>query len=222
MLKKIFLSPITSIILFGIAAALLLTSSIGGTMAVLNISSYDYRAEIVLDEINVGLTERNAGESEARQIPNQGELLTKLIPAEQKFTLGTTYPEELAVINTGAINEYVRVTVYKYWLKDGKKAVDLDPSYINLHFVTGTDWVIDPDASTEERTVLYYTPGPVDASGGVTSAFTDTLRISPMAGSGDYENASCHIEAVVDGVQNHNGGDAITSSWGHNFLGVTN
>ena len=65
--------------------------------------------------------------------------------------------EELAVINNDAINEYVRVTVYKYWEKDGEKAVDLDPSLINLHFVTGA-WVIDEEASPSERPVLYYIP----------------------------------------------------------------
>ena len=220
MLRKIFRSPITSILLFVIAAFLLMYSSIGGTVAVLNIASYDYRAEIVLDEINVGLTERNAGESVSRDIPNKGTLLTKLIPEDEKFTLGTTYQEELAVKNTGAIDEYVRVTVYKYWLRDGEKALDLDPSLIDLNFVTGEGWTIDEDASTVERTVLYYYPGPVDAEGGETSPFTDTLTISTQAGAAKYSEASCHIEAVVDGVQNHNAAAAITSSWGHNFLGI--
>ena len=64
MFGKIFRSPVTTIVLFVVAAGLLLSSSIGGTMAILNIQSDDYLAEIVLDEINVGLLERNEGETE--------------------------------------------------------------------------------------------------------------------------------------------------------------
>ena len=227
MFGKIFRSPVTTIVLFVVAAGLLLSSSIGGTMAILNIQSDDYLAEIVLDEINVGLLERNEGETEPRQIANnenlfqaeRAPLLTKLVPEGQTFTPGKTYMEELSVINNGAINEYVRVTVYKYWMKNGKKAVDLDPALIDLHYVTGT-WIIDEAASTDERTVLYYNGGPLDANGGRSSIFTDTLTVSTEALSSKYAGATANIACVVDGVQNHNAEKAITSAWGHNFLGI--
>ena len=90
----------------------------GMKVGILNIQSDDYLAEIVLDEINVGLTERNEGETVPRVIPNNASLfesdnplLTKLVPEGEIFTPGKAYMEELAVINNGAINEYVRVTV---------------------------------------------------------------------------------------------------------------
>jgi len=232
MLGKIFRSPVTSIVLFLVAAGLLLSSSIGGTMAVLNIVSDDYLAEISLDEIAVGLTEANAGHkttmvSNGRVISraggytegSNGVLLDGLVPEGEEFTLGKTYQEELGVLNYGAIDEYVRVTVYRYWEKDGKRAPDLDPSYIDLHFLTGGDWVIDDSASTAERTVLYYTKGALPKNGGQSSAFTDTLTISPNAASSEYNGAQFFVHAVVDGVQNHNADKAITSAWGHNFLG---
>ena len=61
MFKKILRSPVTSVVLFLAAAALLLSASIGGTQAMLQIFSDDYLAEIELDQIAVGLTEANAG-----------------------------------------------------------------------------------------------------------------------------------------------------------------
>lgn len=229
MFGKIFRSPVTTIVLFVIAAGLILSSSIGGTMAILNIQSDDYLAEIKLDELDVGLTE-TCYDGVARVIPNSpdlynpaaGEALIEeqnLIPKGESFTPGKEYVEKLAVINNSAIPEYVRVSVYKYWEKDGKKDVSLDPDLIELGFVTDSGWVIDPDASTSERTVLYYSGGPV-APGGSTPNFTDTFKVSTSAIDSMYAGASCHIACVVDGVQNHNAAAAITSAWGHNFLGI--
>lgn len=215
MMKKIFRSPITSIVLFLIAAGLLISSSIGGVRAALNIQSEDYLAQIKLDEIEVALTENG------KIVEGDETLLLSLIPEGESLVLGRTYDEQLGVRNVGAIHEYVRVSVYTYWKKNGEKAVDLDPSLIDLHFVTGAGWVIDREASTEERTVLYYDAGTL-APGDDSSLFADTLTIDTGAAAKPYENAECWIEAVVDSVQDHNGGDAVTSVWGHNFLGVQN
>ena len=96
--------------------------------------------------------------------------------------------------------------------------MDLDPSLIDLHFVTGA-WVIEEDASSEERTVLYYNAGAV-APGASTSIFADTLTVSTETLATEYAGASFHIACVVDGVQNHNAEQSITSAWGHNFLGI--
>ena len=215
MIKKILRSPITSIVLFLAATALLVTSSIGGVRAALNIQSEDYLAQIKLDEIEVALKENN--------IIVEGDLtlLNSLIPQGESLVLGKTYDEQLSVQNVGAINQYVRVSVFKYWKKNNVKAVDLDPSLIDLHFVTGNGWIIDEAASTEERTVLYYNAGTL-APGADLSIFTDTLTVQTGAAAQQYEGAELWIEAVVDGVQDHNGGDAVTSVWGHNFMDVQN
>lgn len=226
MLRRFLGTHAAAVVLLVVGLGLIGYGDIDSAWAILNIQSDDYLAEIVLDEINVGLLERNEGETEARQIANNtnlwtaetDSLLTKLVPEGQQFTPGKTYMEELRVINNGAIDEYVRVTVYRYWMRDGEKAVDLDPGIIDLHFVTG-DWTIDPEASTDERTVLYYCVGAV-APGEATSPFTDTLTVSTEALSNQYAGAEPHIAALVDGVQNHNAGEAITSAWGHNFLGI--
>lgn len=218
-MKKLFRSPITSIVLFVIAAGLLVVSSIGGVRAALNIESQFYTAEIVLDEINVALTENGI------VVEGDDTLLKQLIPAGEKLVLGKPYDEVLAVRNNGAINEYVRVSVYKYWKKNGEKCVDLDPGLIDLHFVTGQGWIIDEAASTEERTVLYYKTGyltPKDTAGADSTPFADKLTIKKGAAAKAYEGCECWIEAVVDGVQDHNAADAVNSVWGHNFPGITN
>ena len=69
--------------------------------------------------------------------------------------LGKTYRENLKVRNTGTINQYVRVSIYKYWLdSEGKKLQDLSPALIDLNLVNlGTDWIEDESARTQERTV---------------------------------------------------------------------
>lgn len=89
--------------------------------------------------------------------------------------------------NTGSIDEYVRVVVYKYWTDgSGNKLTGLDPDLIQIGFAAqdgqvsplgaSGDWVVDPDASaTKERTVLYYrTPL---AAGETSAPLMDTLRI---------------------------------------------
>lgn len=166
----------------------------------------------------------------------------------EPFKPGAVYREELAVRNAtdseasaanGASNitQYVRVTIQRYWLKpDGKdangktlwtKSSELDPALIDLHLVTGNGWVEDPQASTAERTVLYYTR-PLEP-GSTTPIFADTLCVDKsvlvtvrqdQAEGGTvtntyvYNNASFQLEVKVDAVQNHNVADAILSAWG--------
>ena len=146
--------------------------------------------------------------------------------------LGKRYPEELRVKNSGTINQYVRVNVYRYWLdKDGEKQRGLSPSLIDLNFVNiGSDWLVDEESSTAERTVLYYSK--LLESGKESSLFADSLAIDSMIGTKvtqttqkegkyttitttfDYDGVKFCVEARVDAVQDHNAEDAIWSAWG--------
>ena len=147
--------------------------------------------------------------------------------------LGKAYTEELRAANTGTINEYVRVTLYKYWVDaDGNKQLDLNPAYINLNLVNlDTDWILDADASTTERTVLYFNR--LLNSGDVTPMFTDTLTINGNVAAKahqktlpngniqtiyEYDGAQFCIEARVDAVQENNAEDAVLSAWGQNVI----
>ena len=223
MLKKITRSPVTTAVLFVLAAGLLLTGTIGGVRAAPLTYSDDYIADMALTDIDIALVE-NGGIAD-------GELLADLIDidAGETFQVGKRYDEALAVQNIGTIDEYVRVYVYKYWTDVDGKAVDLDPDLIDLHLVTGSGWTIDTDASTAERTVLYYsTPlaAGEDGNGEISAPFADSLAVSSWvlravselkdeAGySYDYNDVQFHVKVVADGVQTHNADDARLSAWG--------
>lgn len=165
---------------------------------------------------------------------------TSLIEDIKNVKPETEYDEVLTVSNSGTIDEYVRVVVYKYWVDDGKKSTELDPGFIILNFVNLDEehWIVDKSLSTEERVVLYYAY-PLSKSDGInlgeTSVpFADKLRISSKVRlfvtqekevdeKTNYTKITNHylydgkefcIDVEVDGVQTHNAADAIRSSWG--------
>ena len=222
--KKILASPITTIAAFVLAAGLLLFSSIGGARAALTYFSDDYAANIQLQEIGVTLVENGA--------PAEGELLKGLLAEGEQFKPGVSYKEQLNVYNSGVINEYVRVSIHKYWLdENGEKIRTLSPDLIKLNLVNlGSDWLLDSEASTEEHTVLYYnkllnskneTPLFADRltiDGSVADHVSETKktdgRYTTITTVYEYDGARFCIEARVDAVQEHNAKDAVWSAWG--------
>ena len=253
-LKK-FLTPGVTAVLFVLAVLLLGTSAVNGTRAALTYRSETYTAQIEMFDIGVTLQESNGEEwydvSWRNYVANsnddwdedEGVLLGERwqqandISEEAPIKLGMTYPEGLRVRNSGTIDQYVRVSVYKYWYdaETGKKLPALDPKLIDLHFVTGNGWSIDESSSTDERTVLYYSPKlPANAGGAsISEPFTDTLTVSPDVQLGiksheevqgnviktvyEYNGIRFEIKAVVDAVQDHNAPDAKLSSWGVSY-----
>ena len=54
--------------------------------------------------------------------------------AGEKLVPGKAYPEALSVKNSGTIDQYVRVMVYRYWVdKEGNKTTELSPELIDLN-----------------------------------------------------------------------------------------
>ena len=200
---KLLRSPVTTLALFGAAAVLLLTSTIGGARAALTYFSEFYTTRVQMYDIGVTLCENGAAVSwrdygasaDGTWQEATGVLLGNLLTdaGDESLRLGKTYPEALSAENSGSIDEYVRVTVYRYWTdKFGNKLQSLDPSLIDLHFTPGEAWLIDEAASTPERTVLYYrTVLPATDENGEqlaeddprrrTPALTDTLTIEEGA-----------------------------------------
>lgn len=237
-------SPIVTAVLFVAAVAMLLGSSIGGTRAALTYYSETYTSRIQMYDIGVSLMENDkevswrdyssAGDGTWNE--HTGELLENMLPEGEELTLGKKYQEELKVRNTGTINQYVRVSIYKYWLDpSGNKLRDLSPDLIDLNLVnTGTDWIEDEGARTKERTVLYYNKLLYAEGQGAseTPLFADALTIdgsiadkvsqetrkdgnyTTIITTYDYDGVSFRIEAQVDAVQEHNAQDAIWSAWG--------
>lgn len=203
--KKILASPIVTVAAFALAVGLLLFSSIGGARAALTFYSENYVSDIEMSEIGVALLENGAVKS------GDDALLTNMLKNAEgedvslQFNKG--YTENLNVRNTGSIDQYVRVNVYKYWMTkaetNGKqeKTQELSPELIQLALNgeilnpradgTGTGraalqangWLVDDGACTEERMVLYYSR-PLAAANeetgtaaGESTLFTDTLTI---------------------------------------------
>lgn len=249
MLKTLFRSSAFTIALFVIAGILLLVGTVGAVQAAPRIVSNDWRAEVVLTDIETALTECSAPERGFIVREGDDDLLTTFLddnePDTHQIKIGKTYPYQLGVRNVAVndgnsvdqenngIDQYVRVTVNKYWVytdNEGKlvKDVSLDPSLIKLDFYDKGEngWTIDWAASTEERTVLYYTGNDngIIATGDDSEPFTKTLtidsavldRVTKLNGqtSHDYANVQFRIEASVDAVQTHNAVDAMTSAWG--------
>ena len=248
--------------MFMLAILFLMTGTIGGVRATPQIFNPDfYYGGLELDEIGITLLEngspvssrnynktKQAFDVSSNNTNNaeQGILLAGML-GNEKLKIGKAYPESLSVRNTGLIPEYVRVTVYKYWVSvDEKgnetrfdaynaKGEEILNKLIELHFLEGGDWVIDPDATTKERTVLYYKH--LLDKGADTTPFTDTLTINnaildfgvkdpiekDAAGnvlswswSWVADGLEFRIEAEADGVQNHNARAAMKSAWGLN------
>lgn len=233
----------STLVLLAVAVVLLAGSAIGSTRAALTYFSENYAAQMNTPKIGVALLENGeevANDSDEEVANDSDEevksLLTGLTEDGAKFQLGREYKEELAVRNTGTIDQYVRVTIYKYWMtpeteeQESVKDTTLSPSYIDLQMAEGNGWIEDAGARTTERSVWYYTE-PL-AVGATTPALSDTIQIDNAVASKvsestamedgkqvtttvyAYDGYTFQVKAEVDAVQNHNAQAAIKSAWG--------
>ena len=243
-MKKFLTSPLTTLGAFALAVGLLTFSSVGGARAALTYYSETYTSRVQMYDIGVTLLENDkeiswrnydSRKDNGSWIEESGELLQDMVPEGEKFKIGAWYPEELKVKNTGTINQYVRVSIYRYWLDpDGKKLQTLTPDLIDLEFTEGNGWMIDESSSTDERTVLYYHK--VLNAGDTSLPLTDRLKIdnvvtrsvtqektektvngktvTTITTAYDYDGVRFCVEATVDAIQEHNAEDAAWSAWG--------
>ena len=240
-LKKLLASPKFTTGAFVVAAALLLFSGVGSARAALQYRSETYSSQLKMYNIGVTLMENDAEVSWRNY--NEGSLLgdewkehtgvlLKNLKTENDnnaMTPGKQYEEKLCVKNTGSINQYVRASVYTYWVdENGAKRTDLSPDLIRLHLVQDGSWIEDTEASTPERTVLYYTK--LLNAGDQTSLFADQIAIDGAIATKVnqtkdentgaitteyvYNDAKFVVEVTVDAVQEHNAEAAIWSAWG--------
>lgn len=229
-------------ILFAAAGILLTMSTVGSTSAALTYYSENYTAQMETHDIGVTLVETSAqgtkdissrdytgGNDEWKQ--TEGVLLEDMLKeSDGKLVLGKNYTEALSVKNSGNIDEYVRVRIYRSWTKeDGTKETTLAPDLIVLN-MTGNGWLVDEAATTKERMVFYW-PG-ILKEGETTPALFDALKIDTSVASKvtkntvtegnrttvtttfNYDDVRFNLEAEVDAVQTHNAKDAIKSAWG--------
>ena len=149
--KKWITSPVITVLLFVAAAGLLLFSTIGAALAIPQYFSETYSGHVEMLDIGVSLLEKSEHDEAAHRVawrnyindnsgkaegdnwdetdtPDKvGVLLGNLIGEDEEFIPGKVYKEEISVGNTGTINEWVRVTLYKYWVDpSGNKVIAYD------------------------------------------------------------------------------------------------
>lgn len=236
MKKKKFPFRVTTAVLLSASAVLLIGSTVGSTRAALTYYSENYGAEVTVSNIGVSLLEngetvsRRDYDSNGEWNETSGALLADL--QEETIVPGREYDEALAVSNSGSIDSYVRVILNKSWTdSEGSTDPNLSPDLIDLNLLTDNGWIIDEDASTAERTILYYTN--ILPAGDTTPALSDTVRIDPAVADKvteevttdengyktitftyAYDGYTFELEAEVNAVQTHNAQDAIKSAWG--------
>lgn len=225
-------------LMLALAVLLLLGSTVGSTRAALTYYSDNYVAEITVSQIGVSLLEngevvssRDYNKNEWKVSTNKGDsstggaLLLNMLGQDEKLALNKKYDEKLTVKNSGSIDEYVRVRIYRYWMKDGKKVTTLSPDFIDLNLVNTDRWIKNPN-NTPECVELFYKG--VLPTGTETQPFADTVRIdgrlaleAAVETKGNiitttykYDGVEFHVDVEVDAVQTHNAQDAMRSAWG--------
>ena len=217
-MNKIRRSPVITGFLFILAIVLLFAGSVGGTQAALQVYSNDYLSALNMKNIGVTLLEngefvswRNYGQdtdTEFKEKPN-GNLVLEHLKEDPSFQIGKKYPFKITAKNTGDIYQYLRITVYKYWVKVGddeefdikgwfhglsnntEKQLDdskFSPATIHLGYggeegFNSSAWILDSSAHTAERDVYYYvgtlSPEVEDPDHAETEPLFDTLWIDP-------------------------------------------
>lgn len=257
--KKWITSPTATIALFAVAAGLLLFTTIGSAWAALTYFSDTYVGQVELQDIGVTLMEKGANDEAAKAVAYRdyikdtqddwdetgvGTLLGSMLKENEVFVPGKAYTEEISCANTGTIDEYVRITLCKYWTdpegnkvfkadkENGYTTPELTPDLIQFTFPNEGSWILDTENSseTEERQIYYYnkllkagedTTG-TPLTGTITIDPSVTLRVTKTVSDGgktittsyDYDGWQFCVEATVDAVQDHNAKDAIKSAWG--------
>lgn len=145
-----------------IAAALLLVSgTVTGARAAFIAQSDLYKAQLYVNHLEVHLYENGTDVCDKSGALATGIGYSKDGDTETLGTVdpGKAYAETIQAKNSKDVEQYVRLTVRKYWLnKDGSKATDLSPSLIKLTYgsedYNKTDWVLG-ESSTESATYYY-------------------------------------------------------------------
>lgn len=261
--SKWITSPTATIALFAVAAGLLLFSTIGGAYAALTYFSETYNGQVELQDIGVTLMEKGEHDDAAKAVAyrdytkdtqddwketegetHTGVLLSGMLTEDEVFVPGKAYKEEISCANTGTIDQYVRITLRKYWTDpQGNKVFtkqkdtdyttpELTPDLIKFTFPNADSWILDTQNSseTEERQIYYYNKLLTAGSDTTNTPLTGTLTVDPsvtlrvtktisddgktITTSYDYDGWQFCVEATVDAVQDHNAVDAIKSAWG--------
>jgi len=201
-------------------ALVILGGLIGRSRAAL-LESNEAQVELGMETLAVQLTENGD------EVADGGRLFGSL--DETKIDPGYTYSDTVAVRNSGASEEYVRVIVTRYWTdKDGKKVTSVKPDEIEL--TKGSGWTANKSESTAEQTVYYYKSSlaagedsdplftGIRLNGKIAEAYKITAKNegdkTTLIAGFDYDGLSFNVEAEAQAVQYEHGQEAAGSAWG--------
>lgn len=197
----------------GIITALVCLALIGitGFSYAAIVSSTDTTKDVSTSNLDISLVQTS---EDGQEVQSENGVIGfdygKVVP-------GTTIDESMAVrAGDSSKDTYVRVTVTRYWSKDGIKSVDsefINPTSIELN-ANGSDWIMVEDPDDLEVVYFYYRL-PLSANQ-VTSNLVDgfTLLGDGTGNSNKYSGYSSHIDFFAEGVQVLAGKDAMLAEWG--------
>lgn len=202
------------LILMGIAGALVVTTIISGSLALVRTStSGQATSDVSTKDITIAIYE------DGKEAVSDNIIVDTKVPGEEipkKLTIKNTLDENIGY------DTYVRVVIYKTWgemtpSETGDSDVFIKKSsldqlkQIDLKFGDSTNWYFISNDPAKEETVLYYKL-PLKP-GESTEPFLQSVKISETLNN-EYAGKSILLEMDVDAVQKNDGVNAISSAWG--------
>lgn len=185
--------------LMGVAAALITTTIIGGSLAAIQVNGEDVRQDINTRSLSIELTGSGTAE---------GNLyLENAMP-------GGVIDKDIKIENTADTPLYARVTIRKYW-GDYTEATDtlnkdFDRDTTKISIQPLENWYVSEEGDEDETLVLYY-QDPIQP--GESVDIMDSLQIAADLDN-SYTDLGIGLDVEVDAVQAFAAQDAMLSEWG--------
>ena len=192
------------LILMGVAAALVTTAFIGGSLAYFQADGQEVRQQINTPELSIDLMDETTGEKAAESYTFDDAMPGASIDLENK----------LVVKNTGNTPLYTRVTVTKSWGDGTGEAFekDFEGESGKIAVTPEEGWYVMENTDGNEENLYLYYRYPVEA-GTSTASILKALEISEDLGN-RYTDKAVQLSVDADAVQVSSAEDAILAEWG--------
>lgn len=187
-------------ILMGVAAALIATTIIGGSLAAFQADG-NVQQNINTRSLSIALSEDDKAV--------RGEF------SPETAMPGSDMEKSITIENTADTPLYARVTIRKYWASRSEEGDGLNKEYgmgadkIVLD-INGDEWYEDTAAKDEETSVYYYRM-PLEA--GASVEMLESLKIDENLDN-SYTDKGIGLDVEVDAIQAMGAQNAMLSEWG--------
>ncbi|MFQ9012688.1 MAG: TasA family protein [Lacrimispora saccharolytica] len=188
-------------ILMGVAAALITTTIVGGSLAYFQADGSNVQQQINTKTLSIALT-GSSGSDAAGSVYLDGAMP------------GDTVTKSVKIENTADTPLYARATIRKYWGSYEKssdtlsKDFEKDTSRITVE--TLNNWYVSEEGDEDETIVLYY-QDPIQP--GESVDLMETLKIAADLDN-SYTDLGIGLDVEVDAVQAFAAQEAMLSEWG--------